>query len=502
MFDIDVAKEKLQEVLLSVIPIALIVVILNFTLVPLGSELFSRFVIGTLFIIAGLVFFLIGVDLGITPLGNLVGTTITKSNKISIVIIAGLILGFFVSIAEPGLIVLSNQVGIVTGGQISSSSILIVVSVGLAVLLTSGLLRILYNIPLNKMLSIFYLIVFILAIFTSPEFLAIAFDASGATTGILAVPFILALANGVAKLKKNSKSAEEDSFGLVAIASAGAILGVMVLSIVISLTSQTEYVTMSYEIPESIALFQAFKENIPSVFRDSIFSILPLLVAFIVLQRIAFKLTSKPFRKMVAGFIYSFIGLLLFLLGVNAGFMDVGSTIGSTIASMDNKIILVVVGFFVGVVTILAEPAVHVQTKQIEEVTSGYVNRKSVLVALSLGVGIAIALSMIRIIFPVVQLWHYLLPGYIISIALSYIVPNLFVGIAFDAGGVATGPMTTTFILAFTQGAADAVTTSSILIDGFGMIATVAMMPIISLQILGFIFHLKSKKKGAIHYEK
>lgn len=502
MFDIDVAKEKLQEVLLSVIPIALIVVILNFTLVPLGSELFSRFVIGTLFIIAGLVFFLIGVDLGITPLGNLVGTTITKSNKISIVIIAGLILGFFVSIAEPGLIVLSNQVGIVTGGQISSSSILIVVSVGLAVLLTSGLLRILYNIPLNKMLSILYLIVFILAIFTSPEFLAIAFDASGATTGILAVPFILALANGVAKLKKDSKSAEEDSFGLVAIASAGAILGVMVLSIVISLSGQTEYSTIAYEIPESIAIFQAFKENAPGVFRDGIFSTLPLLVVFIVLQRISFKLTSRPFRRMVAGFIYSFIGLLLFLLGVNAGFMDVGSIIGSTIASMDNKIILVIVGFFVGVVTILAEPAVHVQTKQIEEVTSGYVKRKSVLVALSLGVGTAIALSMIRIILPGLQLWHYLLPGYIISIALSYIVPNLFVGIAFDAGGVATGPMTTTFILAFTQGAASAVSHSSILMDGFGMIATVAMMPIISLQILGFVFHLKSQKKGVIPDEK
>lgn len=493
MFDIGVAKEKLKEVLLSVMPIATIVIILHFTLVPLDSQLLSRFVIGTILVILGLILFLIGVDLGITPLGNLVGSTIAKSNKLLVIIVSGLVLGFFVSIAEPGLIVLSNQVGIVTGGQITSMSILIVVSVGLAVLLTAGLLRILYNVKLNKILSILYLIVFILAIFTSSEFLAIAFDASGATTGILAVPFILALANGVAKLKKDSKAAEEDSFGLVAIASVGAILGVMVLSLI---TGTTEYESIPYRIPESISIFQSFRLNIAIVFRDGIFSMLPLLGVFIILQKISFKLGAKPFRSMVAGFIYSFLGLILFLLGVNAGFMDVGGIIGSTIASMNNDMYLIIVGFFVGVVTILAEPAVHVQTKQIEEVTSGYVNRKAVLVALSLGVGTAIALSMIRIIVPGLQLWHYLVPGYIISIALSYIVPNLFVGIAFDAGGVATGPMTTTFILAFTQGAANSVNHASILIDGFGMIATVAMMPIISLQILGFIFYLKSKKRG------
>lgn len=493
MFGIDVAKEKLKEVLYSVIPIVTIVIVLHFTLVPLESQLLSRFIIGTILIILGLILFLIGVDLGITPLGNIVGSTIARSNKLLIIIASGLILGFFVSIAEPGLIVLSNQVDIVTGGQISSMSILIVVSVGLAILLTAGLLRILYNVKLNRMLSVIYGIVFFLAIFTSSEFLAIAFDASGATTGILAVPFILALANGVAKLKKDSKSAEEDSFGLVALASAGAIIGVMVLSII---TGPTDYSPVPFEIPESISIFQAFGDSLPNAIRDGVFSILPLLVVFVVLQKIAFRLGAKPFRRMVAGFIYAFIGLIIFLLGVNAGFMDVGGVIGSTIASMGNNYYLVIVGFFVGVVTILAEPAVHVQTKQIEEVTSGYVNRKAVLMALSLGVGIAIALSMIRIIIPGLQLWHYLVPGYIISISLSYIVPNLFVGIAFDAGGVATGPMTTTFILAFTQGAANAVDHASILIDGFGMIATVAMMPIISLQILGFIFHLKSKKGG------
>lgn len=493
MINIDIAKEKLRDVLYSVLPILVIVLILNFTLVPLDSRLLSRFIVGAILIILGLVLFLIGVDLGITPLGNLVGTTIAKSNKLLVILVSGLILGFFVSIAEPGLIVLANQVDAVTGGQISSTIILVVVSIGLALLLTAGLFRILYNIRFNKMISMLYLFVFILAIFTSPEFLAISFDASGATTGVLAVPFILALASGVASLKKDSKSAEEDSFGLVALASVGAIIGVMFLSI---LSGTSNYQSIPYEIPKAIPILQSFAENMPSAFSDSVFSILPLLVIFLVLQKVSFKLAKKSFRRIVAGFIYSFMGLLFFLLGVNTGFMDVGSIIGSTIASMDNQVILVIVGFFVGVVTILAEPAVHVQTKQIEEVTSGYVKRKAVLLALSLGVGIAIALSMIRILVPGLQLWHYLLPGYIISIALSYMVPNLFVGIAFDAGGVATGPMTTTFILAFTQGAANSIDGASILIDGFGMIATVAMMPIISLQILGFIFQLKSKKGG------
>ncbi len=486
--------ETLKEILSSVLPITIIVLLLNFTLTPLETPLLMRFLIGALLIIAGLVIFLTGVDICITPLGNLIGSMLAKTNKIWIIGIAGIILGFFISVAEPGLLVLANQVDLVTSGQISGTAILMVVSLGLAVLLALGLARIVYGIPLYKMLTVLYLMIFILALFSSPEFLAIAFDASGATTGVLSVPFILALAAGVSSSKKDSKASEKDSFGLVAIASVGAIMSVLILSVFAKGNKFSS--ALSSTAAQSSTIAGAFTQLIPGTARESFLSFLPLLVIFIILQSISFKLDKRAYGKILKGFAYSFVGLIIFLVGVNGGFMDVGSAIGYGLANSGNKYYVIVIAFIIGLVTILAEPAVHVLTHEIEEVTSGYVKRSAVLTALSIGVGFAVALSVIRILKPELQLWHYLLPGYIIAIAMTYFVPKLFVGIAFDAGGVATGPMTATFILAFTQGVADATEGASVLIDGFGMISLVALTPIITLQILGLIFKAKSKKGG------
>jgi len=476
---------------MAVLPITVIVLLLHFTLTPLEGPMLGRFLIGALLIVVGLMFFLIGVDIGITPLGSLSGSAITKSNKIWIVIISGLILGFFISIAEPGLIVLANQVAGVTGGLISSISILVVVSTGMAIMLAIGFMRIVFNFPLHILLLIFYVLTGALAIFSSPEFMAISFDASGATTGVLAVPFILALATGVAKLKNNSQAAEEDSFGLVAITSVGAIIAVLLMQLFSNVTEFGGDLTS--ELTTSTSLLRPFLDELPGVIQEGFTSLLPLVVILVVLQKFAFKLNKKSFRRMLKGFAYTFIGLIIFLTGVNAGFMEVGTWIGSILAT-DNHVLLIVIGFILGVVTIMAEPAVYVLTHQIEEITNGSVKRISVLVALCLGVGAAIGLSMLRIVVPGIQLWHFLLPGYIISLGMSFFVPKLFVGMAFDAGGVATGPMTATFILAFTLGAAEAVESASILVDGFGMIAAVAMTPIITLQILGFIFQMKQKE--------
>lgn len=490
----NIFTEKFKEVLSSIFPITIIVMILNFTLTPLGSTMIMRFILGAVLITIGLSIFLVGVDIGITPLGNNVGGALAKSNKMIVVIIGGLVVGFFISIAEPGLIVLADQVGLVTSGQISNTSILVSVSIGLSVLLVGGFIRILTNVPLYKLLLVLYGAVFALAVFTPVEFLTIAFDASGATTGILAVPFILALALGISTLKKDSKASEKDSFGLVAIASVGAIIAVMILSILSNVSDFSS--KLEFNVSDSKSIITPFVENSPSLFKEGLITIFPLLLIFIVFNKIYFKMSRKNFLKMSKGFIYTFIGLFLFLVGVNTGFMDVGSLIGYTLASYDNKIYVVIIGFILGFVTILAEPAVYVLTYQIENVTSGYVRRKAILIALAIGVGIAIALSMIRIIIPEVQLWHYLLPGYIISLGMMFFVPKLFVGIAFDAGGVATGPMTTTFILAFTQGVAERIEWADLLIDGFGMIAAVAMTPIITLQVLGMIFRAKMKRGG------
>ena len=490
----NILAEKFRDNIIAVVPITLIVIILNFTLVPLPTPFLIRFIIGSVFVIIGLSLFLVGVDLGITPLGSHTGSTLTKTNKLVIVLIAGFILGFFISIAEPGLLVFSNQVDFVTQGDISSISILISVSIGLAIMIGLGFIRIIYNLPLYRILLVLYLIIFVLALFTSPEFLAISFDASGATTGVLAVPFLLALSIGITKMKKDSKSSEKDSFGLVSIASTGAIIALMILGFF------NRNLNFAAHIPETITesteIIKPFTSILSSVFNESFMALLPLIIILFILQTVSFKLTKRAFIRILKGFIYALLGLFIFLVGVNAGFMEVGSKIGYTLALLDHKVYILFIAFLLGLFTIAAEPAVSVLTYQIEDITSGYVKKKAVLIPLSIGVGFAIMLSILKILVPSLQLWHLLLPGYIISLALMFMVPKLFVGIAFDAGGVATGPMTATFILAFTTGAANATPSANVLLDGFGMIALVALAPIITLQLLGFVFKIRSRKGG------
>lgn len=489
----NILFEKFKEVLVSVLPITLIVVMLSFTLVPIDTPIMLRFLLGAFLIVVGLTIFLFGVDLGITPIGSLMGTHIAKSNKVSIVILSGLILGFFISVAEPDLHILAGQVALVSANVITKTEIILCVSVGIALLLTVGFLRIIYNKSLSLLLTLIYGVILIVSFFSSQEFLAISFDASGATTGALTVPFILALALGISSLKKG-KASEDDSFGLVGIASTGAILAVMIMSVL----KGTKEISGSLDnsLSASTAVILPFINKLPTVLYEVVLALLPIVTIFIVFQVISFKLKKKPLKRIIKGLVYTLIGLVLFLTGVNAGFMDVGTLVGYNIASIDNKAVLIAIGALLGLVVILAEPAVYVLTKQIEDVTSGYLKRKVVLVALSLGVSLAVGLSMLRIIVPEIKLWHYLLPGYILAVVLSYLVPKLFVGMSFDSGGVSSGPMTATFILAFAQGAAESIEGANVLVDGFGLIAMVALMPIIALEILGLIFKIKTVKGG------
>jgi hypothetical protein len=484
---------KLKEVVFAVLPITLLVLVLNFTFIPLDTYMLIRFLLGTLLIVIGLTIFLFGADIGIGPIGTLMGSYITKSNSIWIVGLAGFLLGFFISVAEPDLHILAGQVSSVTGGDVSKHGIITVVSVGIAVMLSVGLIRIVHNITLRRVLTIVYTIILASSFFVSEEFLAISFDASGATTGAMTVPFILALGLGVSSLKSGIAS-EEDSFGLVGIASSGAILSVIVMDIfkksgkiIDGSETKTAY---------SVSVIGPFLQKFPVIVMEVLIALLPLLLVFLALQIITSNLSRKSFSGILKGLLYTFIGLVLFLTGVNAGFMEVGSAVGYSIACFENKWLIVIVGFILGLVVILAEPALYVLTNQIEEVTSGFLKKKIVIIALSIGVAFAVALSLLRVIVPGIKLWHYLLPGYAVSIAMARFVPNLFVGIAFDAGGVASGPMTATFILAFAQGAASAVEGANVLIDGFGIIAMVAMIPLISLQILGLIFKRQTVKGG------
>ena len=442
----------------------------------------------------GLSVFLLGVDIGVSQIGHLMGSFLVKSNKVLIVGVIGLILGFFISIAEPDLHVLANQVDLVTSGTISKTSILVIVSIGIAVLMTIGLFRIIFNISLQKVFIGMYSLVLIFSLFSLPEYLAIGFDASGATTGAMTVPFILALAVGVSSLKKNGITSEEDSFGLVGITSIGPILSIVLVGLFLKQNKLSEVAVNQMSLSSSV--LYPFIQKLPIIMSEIMLAILPLLVVFILYKLVVKDLSKRAFIRILKGLIYAYFGLVIFLLGVNAGFMEVGYIIGYKVASLNGQWIIVIVGFILGLVTVLAEPAVHVLTEQIEDITSGYVQKRIINIALSTGVGFAVALSMLRIVIPGIQLWHYLLPGFSAALLMTFFVPNLFVGIAFDSGGVASGPMTATFILAFSQGAASATQSANVLIDGFGMIAMVALTPLIALQIIGFIYKRKSGKRG------
>lgn len=459
----------------------------NPDLTPLPSSLIIKFLIGAVIIIFGLSIFLLGIDISIAHLGHHVGVSLSKSNKIWVVVGIGLIVGFFISVAEPDLQILAGQVSEVTNAQLTKVSVVTAVSIGIAVMLVMGFIRIVYNFKIHIAFTIVYGVILLIAVFVDPLFLAVSFDASGATTGALTVPFILNLAVGVANLKKDSQSSEKDSFGLVGITSTGAILGILIMGII------KKSVVIEGAIPQSAPT--SFLHEMSDAFIDSFIALAPLIIIFLAFQFKSFRFNARTVRRTLKGFVYTFVGLSLFLTGVNAGFMNVGTELGRSIASLDNNLFVVAVGFALGLVTILAEPAVYVLNQQIETVTSGSIKRSVILLALALGVGSAVALSMIKIIVPGIQLWHILLPGFGISVLMSFFVPELFVGIAFDSGGVASGPMTATFILAFSQGVADIASAGDVLQDAFGMIALVAMTPIITLQAVGLIYKIKTLRK-------
>lgn len=482
--------KKFREVANAVMPIYLIVLLLDLTLLDIDRAMMIKFTIGSTLIFFGLSLFLLGVENGVTPIGNSLGAKITKKNNLALIIISGLILGFIVSIAEPDLHILAGQVDLVTSAQLSKTLLLVAVSIGIALMMVLALIRILRNIPLYLLMFLLYGIIFLLTLFVPKEFLAIAFDASGATTGAMTVPFLLAISYGVSSLKKDVKASEKDSLGMIGIVSAGAVMAVLLLGIFSGVHLDSG--TASLPEPAGTGMAVLFRTELGTVAFEILLALLPILITFLVFLRDS---SAKVFSRHLKGLFYTYVGLVLFLTGVNFGFLELGRTVGGQLGAMNQPLLLVGFGFVLGLATILAEPAAYVLTNEIDDITGGSVPKRFVLIALALGKGLAIALALFRILTPGVELWHILLPGYLIALALSPFSPKLFVGIAYDSGGVAAGPMTATFILAFTQGAAGAAGDGNILLNGFGLISMVALMPLITLQILGLIYKLKSRKE-------
>jgi len=485
-------KAKLKEVLASVLPITVIVIVLHFTITPLDTAMLQAFLLGSILVIIGLTVFLFGIDQGLDPIGRSIGKTLMHSKSLLLFSLVCLILGFFISYAEPDLRILAYQVGRVTSGQFGAILMVIVVSVGLGIMMTLGLLRILKDIPLKYVFTAAYGLILVFSFFSSVDFIAIAFDASGATTGAITVPFMLALAAGISSMKAASKVSEADNFGLIGISSAGAILGVLITGLIFGVDKMNG--TLPAQTIAGSRLWDVYRYQLWPNTLESFLSLFPIVIVYIIFQLFFLKQRKNQVIDISRGVVLTFFGLAVFLLGVNGGFMAVGIQIGIKLAAIKSPVPVLLVALLLGLTTVLAEPAVHVLTNQVEDVTSGSVNRMLVFIFLSIAVGLSIFMAALRIFIPNIKLWMYLLPGFGIAVILAYLVPDLFVGIAFDAGGVASGPMTATFSLAFIQGIANQVPSADLVADGFGMIAIVAMTPVIAIQLLGALYQAKTRK--------
>ncbi len=479
-------KEKMREALSSVLPVTAIVLILAITIVPLEPGPVVLFLFGALMLILGMSFFTLGVDMSMTPMGEGVGVQLAKSKNRVLPVILCFLLGVIVTIAEPDLTVLADQI---TG--IDSLVIILAVALGVGLFLALSLLRAFFKIPFSYILIFFYTIVFVIAIFFVPKsFIPASFDSGGVTTGPITVPFLMALGVGLAS-SKTSKNSQSDSFGTVAMCSIGPILAVLILGIIKQPTKMEIASSAPVNVSTTRAAMAYFIKAFPHYFKEVALSLSPIAVVFLLFQLFTKRFHRHQLIRVISGFIYTYLGLVLFLTGVNIGFMPVGSLIGGQLASSQLKWLLIPVGMVVGYFIVAAEPAVHVLKKQVEDVSSGAISAKSMGIALSIGVSVSVGIAMLRILTGISILW-FLIPGYIFALLLTFFVPQMFTGVAFDAGGVASGPMTATFLLPLATGACSALG-GNLLEDAFGIVAMVAMTPLVTIQLLGFISAIKKK---------
>ena len=482
-------NEKLQESLAAVLPILAIVLILSFTIAPLPTSVLMAFLFGAVLLVVGMMFFSLGAELAMSPMGERVGACITKTRRVGIMLTLGFLLGFLITISEPDLQVLANQVQ-----AVPNMVLIVTVAVGVGLFLCFAMLRMLLSVPLNTMLVGFYIVVFVLAMFVPKDFLAVAFDSGGVTTGPMTVPFIMAMGVGVSAIRSDKHSAN-DSFGLVALCSIGPILAVLILSLIFHPDGGSYTAVVIPEIGDTAALWQLFFVAFPTYFKEIAVSLLPIAAFFAVFDLVSLHLERKQLIRIGVGLAYTYFGLVIFLTGVNVGFMPAGNYLGSVIAGLSCNWIIIPIGMLIGYFIVMAEPAVYVLMRQVEELTDGAIPGSAMKHSLSIGVAVSVGLAMIRVLTGI-SIFYLLVPGYAVAIALSFFVPKLFTAIAFDSGGVASGPMATTFLLPFAMGACSAVG-GNIVTDAFGVVAMVAMTPLITIQGLGLIYRLRTKH-GAV----
>ena len=481
--------EKLHESLSAVVPIIAIVLVLSFTVAPIPANVLVVFLVGAVLLVVGMMFFSLGAEISMSPMGERVGACITKTRKVSVMLLLGFVLGFLITVSEPDLQVLAEQVQ-----AVPNRVLIFTVAAGVGIFLCAALLRMLFSVPLNTMLVGFYLLVLVVAMFVPKSFLAIAFDSGGVTTGPMTVPFIMALGVGVSSIRSDKHSAN-DSFGLVSLCSIGPILAVLLLGLIYDPEGGSYSAVALPETDSSVGLWGLFAEAFPTYMKEIATSLLPIVIFFLIFNVLVMHLEKRQLERIGVGIIYTYVGLVIFLTGVNVGFMPAGNYLGQVLAGLRAKWVIIPIGMLIGYFIVMAEPAVYVLMHQVEELTDGAIPGTAMKHSLSIGVSISVGLAMLRVLTGI-SIFYLIIPGYAIAIGLSFFVPKLFTAIAFDSGGVASGPMATTFLLPFAMGACTAVG-GDIVTDAFGVVAMVAMTPLITIQGLGLIYKLRTRR-GAV----
>ncbi|MDL2217750.1 DUF1538 domain-containing protein [Christensenellaceae bacterium OttesenSCG-928-M15] len=483
-------KEKIKESLSAVLPITLIVLVISILLVPMELGTIVMFLVGAIMLIVGMGFFQLGAETAMTPLGEGVGVQMSKSKHIGTVVILALLMGMIITIAEPDLQVLADQVP-----AIPNNVLIFTVAVGVGIFLVVAILRIMKKISLSALLIGLYVLLIGLSFFVPDNFLAVAFDAGGVTTGPITVPFIMALGVGLSSIRSD-KDAASDSFGLVALCSIGPILAVMILGLFYNPQEAVYTATEVASVATTQDVTREFLMELPHYAKDVMLSLLPIVGVFVLLQLVSKRFQKRQCARIIVGMVYTFIGLALFLCGVSVGFAPVGTLLGAELASSGFKWLLVPIGMLIGYFIVKAEPAIQVLNTQVEDVTNGAISAAAMNRCLSIGVAAAVGLAMVRVLTGI-SLYYIIIPGYLIALILSRLVPKIFVGIAFDSGGVASGPMTSTFLLPLCIGACSALG-GNVMTDAFGVVALVALTPLIAVQIMGLIYKYKTKGAAAV----
>ncbi len=484
---------RTKEAFSSVLPITIIVLSLNFTIAPMPFGVRSLFLTGAILLVLGMGLFTLGAEMAMMPMGEQIGGQLTKSKKLGLLIMVSLIMGVMITIAEPDLQVLAGQVS-----AVPQSTLVICVALGVGFFLILSLIRILFQWKLAHLLIGLYLFIFILGTFVPKDYLAVAFDSGGVTTGPITVPFILALGVGVCSVG-GGKSSHDDSFGLIALCSIGPIFAVMLLGIFYEGSPNPHTSVEPLNINNMQDIYILLQQSFPIFFKEVALALSPIIASFIIFQIIALKLPKTHIIKMAVGVMYTYLGLVLFLTGVNVGFMPTGNFIGEYIGLLKYNAILIPLGMIMGFFVVSAEPAVHVLNNQVEDMTGGAISKDTMLWSLSIGVAISVGIAMIRVLFGV-SIWYFLIIGYGLALMMTFFTPKIFTAIAFDSGGVTSGPMTATFILPFAMGACNSVG-GNMLADAFGIVAMVAMTPLITIQAVGIIYKIKVRHTEEDEFE-